>query len=276
MTLVIIVVLAGMVAGLIANRFLRQHIVKDDEAGPAPQDILTSVEIFAALLIAIVLVDASVTYSTARNAAADEANVVDNMFESTSYIKEQRFKVGLQSSLVCYARAVRGPSWEAMASGANSPALAAVPSNWTGTGPHGMRLKFQRMGVEHPMFETMTSLDAARGDTRRTRLSLAQPSVPSVTSTFMLILVFLSVVTLAFFIPRRRNTAQRIAVLVPTILFICALALVSELDRPFGGVVKIAPTAMSITADDITEDFVDEYGAKRLPCNERGEPLDKA
>lgn len=272
----IIIVLAGMLAGLIGNRFLRQHVVADDDAGPAPQDILTSVEIFAALLIAIVLVDASVTYSTARNAAAEEANVVDNMFESTGYMTQERFKVGLQASLVCYARAVRGPSWEAMASGANSPALASVPSNWTGTGPHGMRLKFQRMGVEHPLFDKLTSLDAQRGDTRRTRLSLAQPSVPVITSTFMLILVFLSVITLAFFIPRRRNTAQRIAVLVPTLLFICALALVSELDRPFGGFVKVAPTAMSITADDIAADFIEVYGAKRLPCNERGEPLDKA
>lgn len=129
MTLIVVVVVVGLLAGLIANRFLRQHIVKDDEQGPAPQDILTSVEIFAALLIAIVLVDASATYSTARNAAADEANVVDNMFEATGYIKEERIKVGPQSSLVCYARAVRGPSWEAMANGANSPLLEAVPSN---------------------------------------------------------------------------------------------------------------------------------------------------
>jgi hypothetical protein len=139
-----------------------------------------------------------------------------------------------------------------------------------------MRLKFQRMGTDHPLFDTMTSLDRERGDTRRTRLTLAQPTVPVITSTFMLILVVLSVFTLAFFIPRRRNTAQRIAVLIPAVLFICALALVSELDRPFSGLVHVKPTAMSITADDITADFVGEYGAKRLPCNKRGEPLDKA
>lgn len=170
MTLVIVVVLAGLVAGLIANRFLRQRVVKDDDEGPAPQDILTSVEIFAALLIAIVLVDASVTFSTARNYAADEANVIDNMFESTGYIKEGRFKVGLQSSLVCYSRAVAGPEWDLMSKGDST--VSKVASNWTGTGPHGMRLKFQRMGTEHPLFDTMTSLDRERGDTRRKRLSL--------------------------------------------------------------------------------------------------------
>jgi hypothetical protein len=67
-----------------------------------------------------------------------------------------------------------------------------------------------------------------------------------------------------------------IAVLIPAVLFICALALVSELDRPFSGFVKIAPTAMSITAEDVTADFVEDWGEKRLPCNKRGEPLDGA
>lgn len=35
----------------------------------------------------------------------------------------------------------------------------------------------------------------------------------------------------------------------------------------------IEPTAMSITGRDITEDFEEEYGRRRLPCNSRGEPL---
>ena len=94
MTLVVVALSVGLLVGLSANRFLRQHIVKDDEDGPAPQDILTSVEIFAALPIAIVHVDASTTYASARSAAADEANIVDNMFEATGYIKQERFKMG--------------------------------------------------------------------------------------------------------------------------------------------------------------------------------------
>src|SRR5204862_1014542 len=54
---------------------------------------------------------------TARSATANEGNIVDNMFESTGYIKEERFKRGLQASLVCYARAIEGPGWDAMGSG---------------------------------------------------------------------------------------------------------------------------------------------------------------
>ena len=209
------------------------------------------------------LAGAAGSYTMARNAAADEANIVDNMFEATEYIKEARFKVGLQASLVCYARAVRGPGWDAMSSGSSSPQQAAVASTWTGTGPHGMRLKFQRMGTDHPMFGTLTALDRERGDTRRKRLALAQPNVPKVISAFMLVLVFLSVAALAFFIPRRENTAHRVTVVLAGVVFLCSLALIRSLDRPYSGVLKIDPTAMSVTAVDIGEDFASDHGAKR-------------
>jgi len=123
-----------------------------------------------------------------------------------------------------------------------------------------MRLKFQRMGTDHPMFGTMTSLDRQRGDTRRQRLALAQPNVPKIISTFMLVLVFLTVLALAFFIPRVDNTAHRVALVVACTVLVLALGLIRSLDRPYSGALKIKPTAMAITAADITEDFVDEYG----------------
>ena len=151
-----------------------------------------------------------------------------------------------------------------------------MASNWTGTGPHGMRLKFQRMGTDHPMFGRLTGLDSERGDTRRQRLALAQPQVPKIISTFMLVLVFLTILALAFFIPRVDNTAHRVALIVACAVLVLALGLIRSLDRPYSGVLKIEPTAMAITVADITEDFVDEYGSKRLPCNARGEPLDKS
>jgi hypothetical protein len=276
MLLLLLVVFGGLIVGLVANRFLRQLVVKDDSDGPSPQVLLTPVTTFAALFIAIVLSGSSTTYNTARNVVAQEANVVDNMFEATAYVKQQRFRKGLQASLVCYARAVRGPGWDAMASGASSPALAKVASNWTGTGPHGLRLKFQRMGTDHPDFGTLTSLDRQRGDTRRERLALAQPSVPTVISTFMLILVALTVVALAFFIPRVDNGAHRVALVVAGAVLVCSLGLIRSLDRPYGGLLKIEPTAMTITAQDISADFADDYGTKALPCNARGVPLDES
>ena len=59
------------------------------------------------------------------------------------------------------------------------------------------------------------------------------------------------------------------------VVVLCSLALIRSLDRPFSGVLKIDPTALSVTAADIGEDFANDHGAKRLPCNARGEPLDR-
>ena len=68
------------------------------------------------LFIAFVLALSSQS-SAARNAAADEAATVDNLFEATAYLESARLRVGMQAALVCYARAVEGPDWDAMAKG---------------------------------------------------------------------------------------------------------------------------------------------------------------
>jgi hypothetical protein len=195
------------------------------------------------------------------------------MFEATGYLHDARLQSALQASLVCYARAVRGPGWEAMSAGANSPALDKVPSTWTGSGPHGLRTSFRTMRTDDPLFERLIDLDVARGDSRRNRLALAQPSVPGIISTFMLILVALSLILLGYFIPRRENTPHRVAVLVAAAVLVLSLALVRSLDRPFRGALKIEPTAMAITADDITADFLEDRPENALPCNKRGEPI---
>jgi hypothetical protein len=275
MLTLVLVVGGGLIVGLLANALFRQYVVADDADGPSPQALLAPITTFSALFIAIVLSGASGTYSSARHAAADEANVIDNMFEATAYVEQDRFKAGLQAALVCYARAVEGPGWEAMGRG-NTSTQGSAASLWTGTGPHGLRLKFRRMGVAHPMFGTLTSLDRQRGDTRRSRLALAVPQVPAIIAAFMLVLVFASIFTLAFFIPRTHNTAQRVTLLVVAIVLVCSLALVRSLDRPYRGVLKIEPTAMQQTAADISADFDEDWGARRLPCDKRGEPLDRA
>ena len=274
MTLVIVCVFGGAVLGLLTNRWWRHLTIEDDREGPSPDEVLTPVTTFAALFIAIVLAGASGTYQRAGDAAANEANIVDNMFEATSYLKDASIQTALQVSLVCYARAVRGPGWDAMCGGRElAGARQDRPSTWTGTGDHGLRTSFHKLRTDDPMFERLVDLDVERGDSRRDRLALAEPSVPGIISTFMLILVSLSLVMLGYFIPRTQNTAHRVAVLATGVVLVLSLALVRNLDRPFKGILKIAPTAMSITADDIGEDFAEAHPTYQLPCTQRGAPL---
>jgi len=39
-----------------------------------------------------------------------------------------------------------------------------------------------------------------------------------------------------------------------------------------GGVIAVDTSAMSRTEEDLTEDFVAEYGQVPLPCDEQGRP----
>jgi len=133
MAVLTVVVCAGLVVGLVANALFRHRVVKDDKDGPTPQTLLAPITTFAALFIAIVLSQSSASYNTAKTAAANEANVVDNMFEATEYITQRRFEIGLKASLVCYARAVRGPGGTRCRRGSTRP--RRPPSRAPGPAP---------------------------------------------------------------------------------------------------------------------------------------------
>jgi hypothetical protein len=128
--------------------------------------------------------------------------------------------------------------------------------------------------VEDPSFSTLTALDRLRGDTRRAREAKAAGSVPPVVFGFMLSLVGLALAMLTFFLPRKQRGAQIATLAAVGAVLVGALTLIYSLDHPFRGVLRIEPTEMRSTAAEITREFAAAYGARRLPCDARGAPLD--
>ena len=114
------VIIASLTAAVVIGVFLNVRFKdkdKDDEPkkqGAAVHEILGATALLAALLIAIVLSGAGASYSAARAAASQEANALDNLYESAEYL-EQPGRQAVHNAAVCYARAVMGPEWEAMA-----------------------------------------------------------------------------------------------------------------------------------------------------------------
>lgn len=154
--------------------------VDDEQEGVGPTDLLEPLAVLAVFFLAYVLGTASASYSAADDAAAAEANVVDNFFETTEYLAEPP-KEALKASAVCYARAVPGPEWATM----DRSGLSTIPSNWTGTKPHRIRRTFQQLGPGNNLFEKLTAADAERGDTRRERVRRASPSISPYVYGFM-------------------------------------------------------------------------------------------
>lgn len=268
MTLVSAVLLIALILGLVANQSLRPFFMSDDE-GSSIADLLSPLAVLAALFIGLVLADVSTSYSSARESVAREAKLVDNLFETTEYLPNPT-RGAMQASIVCYARAVAGPEWETMARGQGS--LNRVPSNYTGTGPLGLRRMFIELGPSDPLWEKLTSADAERGDARRDRLAQARPSVPGIVSVFMLVLVGLTIAGLGFSIPRAHNLPHVIILIVVVVLTGASLLLIRSLDRPFGGVLAIKRTEMLTTAQQVTDDYNESYPGTPPPCDDEGRP----
>ncbi len=261
---IVLLLLAAVGVGLAAN-----HVSgAAKEATEAVQSVLGATTLLAAFIVALVLAGTSESYSAASADAKEEADVVDNLFESAEYA-DQPYRQALQASAVCYARAVVGPDWETMAAtGKRSP----VPRNWTSTGRYGLRKTLIEMGEGAKGFGLVQSADQRRSELRNDRLIQANPTVPGVLFGLMVLLIAITLGGLAYSIPREKNRAHIVAVVVVTLLFVGTVLLIDNLDRPFSGLLAQRPTAMQETADEGAPAFIERYGDK-LPCNARGEPL---
>ena len=228
--------------------------------------VLGTTSLLAGLLVGFVLAGASSSYVSARNAAKSEADTVDTLYESAEYVK-QPYRQRLQGAAVCYARAVAGPGFAAMAHGRES----SVPPNWTGTQPGGIRRTLIAMTPSTVGFGDVRSADVARGVLRSERLAQAQATVPGALYALMVALLALALGSIAYSIPRRHNGAELVAVGMVTVVFGIVLLLISNFDHPFSGVLKLKPTAMTRAAQDIGADYVEAFGTQP-PCDADGHP----
>lgn len=268
--LVILLLILALASGLAAKLLTVRPEDTDEKEGATVQNVLAATGLITALVVAFVISGASSSYSAARTAAKAEADVVDNLYEAAEYVA-MPFRQNIQAAAVCYARAVAGPEWDAMAGGDRSP----VPSNWTGTQPYGIRRALIAMGPSASGFSLVQSADAKRGELRNERVAQASPTVPGPYFWFMVALLALSLGGLAYSIPRAENRPQLVALGVVVMVFVAVVFLVYNFDRPFSNLLALKPTPITSAAQDIAQDYEDAYQSP-LPCNELGEPTAEA
>ncbi|WP_030565548.1 bestrophin-like domain [Streptomyces aureocirculatus] len=261
MVLIIVVAVLALLAGLAANRFLRPRLVsEDDDAGMCVKDLVGPLLTLTVLLLAFVLVTANGSYGKAEVAARGEARAVDQIVETAEYAPAaQRAKI--QADAVCYARAVREREWPAMADGKGSPA----PSVWS----TDLRQVF-REAEGKPVFGMLVAADNKRSDEREERLTQATASIPGVILWFLLATLVITVMALGTCIPRRNNRGQIITLTVITALLTATLCIIRDVDRPFGGIIDIKPTAITEVQRQATRDFLAHHTPADLPCDNQG------
>ncbi|KQX49612.1 MULTISPECIES: DUF4239 domain-containing protein [unclassified Streptomyces] len=261
MVLVIVVAALALLAGLAANRWLRPRLLsEDDDTGMAVKDLVGPLLTLTVLLLAFVLVTANGSYGKAEVASRGEARALDQIVETAEYAPAAQ-RARIQAAAVCYARAVRTQEWPAMADGEGS----AAPSVWS----TDFRRTFRTLEGQ-PAFGMLIAADNKRSDEREERLTQATASIPSAILWFLLATLVITVMALGICLPRRNNRGQLITLVVITALLTTALCIIRDVDRPFGGIIDVPPTAIAEAERQATRDYTANHPAAELPCDERG------
>ncbi|MFF2776925.1 hypothetical protein ACFVU3_18690 [Streptomyces sp. NPDC058052] len=262
MLLVIVVAVLALLAGLAANRYLRPRLLtEDDGTGMAVKDLVGPLLTMTVLLLSFVLVTANGSYGKAEVASRGEARALDQIVETAEYAPEAE-RARIQAAAVCYARAVRTQEWPAMADGKGSPA----PSVWS----TDFRRTFEDLAGQ-PVFGMLVAADNKRSDEREERLTQATASIPSAILWFLLGTLIITVMALGICLPRRNNRGQIITLVVITALLTTALCIIRDVDRPFGGIIQVEPTAITEAERQATRDFTQNHPAAELPCDAEGD-----
>jgi hypothetical protein len=256
------IIVLALITGLICNGLLR-HRAREEALSAS--DLISPLETLAVLILAFVLVGAADSFGEAENAAAHEALMVDQLFETAEYTPAA-YREPLQAATVCYARAVRHHSWPAMRNGTET----RVTSTWTGE----IRDNFQKLaadgGENGAVLELLVDADQGRAQARQARLTESTPAVPDALYLFMALTLAVTVAAYAYSVRLHDSRVHAVAVVVLTALFLGSLVMINDVDSPYSGLIRIEPTAMIITEQDVAEEFAELYGADRLPCDEKG------
>ena len=266
--LVIIVVVLSGALGLLAHRRLvrRAGTESQDSAEGIPlSDLLAPVRILVALVLAFVLVQTFSSYEDASDAASDEAGAVSTEAVAAALLPSPTGP-NIVARLRCYARAVAGPGWASLeatrhTSSISSDADAQVAAEVA---------RAQQADISDTLTAEVVAAERGRAAARRVRLAEAAPSVPGIVTALMIGCVAITVASTAAFADRRIRASLRWTLLgVTTLIFTASLLVILDLDRPFGGVARIDPTAMRAVEEQIG---TTSPGAIP-PCDRSGGPL---
>lgn len=266
--IIALVVATALLAGLIANRWVRPY-AKSEVQGIKLETMIGPIVSITVLLLAFTLVTVYGGYQRAHLASQEEARKVDNLFEAAGFLKGPE-RLTIQSAMACYALSVTNYEWPAMAAGGVGKEVGV----WSWQSEIGLKQALRTDDDSSAVLGALITADRDRGETRSRRLSESQPAIPDALKFFFLFCAAMALFALATFtLPTVRRRVQIGVLIILAIIFVMFMTLIKELDEPYYGLAQIAPTDISRVADDLTETYLDENPGKALPCDETGKEI---
>lgn len=207
-------------------------------------------------------------HDAARDSGAAEARAVER-FYAAARSAPPPFEQRLHGAAVCYARAVAGPEWAAMAAGER----ASASSDWTGTHPGGIRRTLANMTPAAAGFARVQRSDAVRSQRREERLARVDPDFGWGLPLAWLFVVYGLIVFIGgiAFARGRLDLAQPISVLAFSVVAQGVVILMVIDINPYSGLFGIGPSAMEATEQRGTAAHQAAYRVAP-PCDGDGRP----
>lgn len=266
--LVALVVGTALIAGLIANKFVRPF-ADTEVQGVKLETLVGPIVSLTVLLLAFTLVTIYGSFLRGQTAAADEGRKVDHMFEMAQLIKEPQ-RQQIMAATTCYAMAVGTYEWAAMEEGRT----AREVSPWTRQMRAGISGMVANDENTSSVMSMLLTADRDRGESRSRRLLEARPAVPTELKALLGLTAATGILVLATFTLGSVNRRVQIGVLVLlSLVFVTFLSVIIDMDRPYDGFIMVEPTDITRVAGELTEDYMEAYPNTPLPCDPTGRAL---
>lgn len=263
--IIAVIVGAALVAGLIANRFVRPF-AKTEVQGVKLETLTGPIVSMTVLLLAFSLVTVYQSYLRGWTAASDEARKVDYQFEMSQLLNEPEREKSMAAT-ACYAAAVANYEWKTMDEGRT----AAEVSPWTKQLSAVVASVVKQDATASPVLSTLLAADRDRGEARSRRLTEAQAAVPPVLKGLLVLTAALGILILATFTLGSVNRRVQIGVLATlALIFVLFLSAIWDMDSPYKGIINVGPVDMTRVAENLSEDFTEDYPGVPLPCDQSG------
>jgi hypothetical protein len=221
-----------------------------------------------AVLLAFVFLLAFQSYNTARTAAEQEATAVTALYHDADSFPEPE-RTALHGELTCYARSVITAEWPAMDQAHSSP----LTQGWVDRLDASFDASDPRTPKEQNADAGWVTLTADRTDGRRGRLQEAEPFVPGLVWTLLIVGSIVVVAFVTLFADRReRAFVQAMLMLSVTTMLVSGLVLIKFFDDPYSDAAgSIKPDAMRRSLQTLAA--IPSERLVRTPCNAQGQPV---
>jgi hypothetical protein len=209
------------------------------------------------------------SYDESRSGAETEATIVAQQVETAQFLPRATAEQ-LTGQLVCYARSVVGPEWEALEDGT----LDDTINPWGAEMFRTLRATDPQTAAEQSAYDRWMDQTAERQQARIARIHGAEGIIPFPLWLVLFTIAGVIFVYMLFFADRgERAITQGLLMGSVSLVITLLLLLLVFFDHPHGdGVGRLHPTAMERTVRLIDAELAAAELELEAPCDEHGNP----